>query len=216
MTLRLQCFIAGCAIAIVAGTASHLQAQGSLAAARELYASAAYEDALRMLDQLQAGQQAREERQTIGLYRILCLVAIGRTGEADQALETLVAQEPLYRPPTDELSPRMRTAFSDARKRLLPAIIQQQYRDAKAAYDRQDHEAAASAFAQMLAGLAEPEIAQAAAQPPLSDLRTLATGFHDLSVTAAAPPPPPAPAPVAVATPPPAPVRDFRRTYTVD
>jgi hypothetical protein len=217
MTPRLKRFIAGCTIAIVAATAhQELQAQGSVAAARELYAAAAYEDALKMLEQLHAGSQTREERQTIGLYRLLCLVAIGRTGEADQTLETLVAQEPLYRPPTDELSPRMRTAFSDARKRLLPSIIQQQYRDAKAAFDRQDHEAAASAFAQVLQGLADPEIAHAAAQPPLSDLRTLATGFHDLSVKTAAPPPPPLPAPVVVETPPPAPVRDFRRTYTVD
>jgi hypothetical protein len=219
MTKEARRFIAACAIAIVvSGAYQELQAQVSVAAARELYASAAYEDALKMLEQLHRGNQAREERQAVGLYRILCLVAVGRAAEADQALETLVAQEPLYRPSTDDLSPRMRTAFSEARKRLLPSIIQQQYRDAKAAYDRQDHAAAASAFAQVLEGLRDPEIAHAAAQPPLSDLKTLALGFHDLSVKASAPPPPlPAPAPIVVTAAPAAPpTRDYRRTYTVD
>jgi hypothetical protein len=217
--MPLRRFITAFAIVMIAGPAvQELHAERSITAARELYSSAAYEDALKMLDELRAGTQTREERRTIGLYRILCLVAVGRNGEADQALDTLVAQEPLYRPPADDLSPRMRTAFSEARRRLLPSIIQQQYRDAKAAYDRQDHVAAAAAFAQVLEGLADPEIAHAAAQPPLSDLRTLARGFHDLSVEATAPPPLlPAPAPVVIATAPPAPpARDYRRTYTVD
>jgi hypothetical protein len=218
MTMQFKRFIVGFAIVMVAGPASQdLHAAASVAAARELYTSAAYEDALKMLEELGAGAQTREDRRAIGLYRILCLVAVGRTAEADQALETLVSQEPLYRPPTDDLSPRMRTAFSEARKRLLPSIIQQQYRDAKAAYDREEHAAAAAAFAQVLAGLDDPEIAQAAAQPPLSDLRTLAKGFRDLSVEAAAPPPPlPAATPIVVTAPAAVPARDFRRTYTID
>ena len=218
MTTPLKRFIVGFAIVMVAGPASQeLHAEGSVAAARELYTSAAYEDALKMLEELRAGAQTREDRQAIGLYRILCLVAVGRGAEADQAIETLVSQEPLYRPSTDDLSPRMRTAFTDARKRLLPTIIQQQYRDAKAAYDRQEHEAAAKSFALVLEGLADPEIAQAAAQPPLADLGTLARGFHDLSVKAAAPPPPlPSAAPIVLTVPSAAPARDFLRTYTID
>ena len=221
MMLRLNTLAAASTIVcIVAGTTGQaLRAQGtSVSAARELYASAAYEESLRMLDALQAGGPSREDRQTIGLYRILCLVAVGRSGEAEQALEMLVMQEPLYRPAMDDLSPRIRATFTDARKRLLPVIIQQQYRDAKVAYDRQQFAAAASSFALVLQELADPVIADLAAQPPLADLRTLATGFHDLSVEAAAPPPPPppAPAPVVVAAPPPAPVRDFRRVYTID
>jgi hypothetical protein len=218
MTRECKRFIVGCAIVMVAGPArQELHAQASVAAARELYTSAAYDDALKMLEELRTGPQPRADRQAIGLYRILCLVAIGRAADADQALETLVTQEPLYRPPPDDLPPRMRTAFSEARKRLLPSIIQQQYREAKADYDRGNHEAAAASFAQVLEGLADPEIAHAAAQPPLSDLKTLARGFHDLSVEAAAPPPPlPAVAPIVVTAQAAAPARDFRRTYTID
>lgn len=191
----------------------------SVGTARELYASAAYEESLAMLDGLLAAGPAREDRQAIGFYRILCLVALGRTAAADESLVALVTGEPLYQPPTGDLSPRIRAMFDDARTRLLPEVIQHRYRDAKAAYDREEFAAAAGAFALVLEALADPIVATAAAQPPLADLRTLATGFHDLSVKAAAPPavilPPPAPV-VVVAAPPPPPPRDFRRVYSTD
>jgi hypothetical protein len=220
MIARLKALAAAAAIAGIAAAATgqDLFAQGaSVAAARELYASAAYEDSLRMLDALQAGEPSREDRRTIGMYRVLCLIAIGRGAEAEQALELLVTKEPLYRPAIADLSPRIRATFTDARKRLLPVIIQQQYRDAKAAYDRQEFATAAASFALVLEEIADSDIADVAAQPPLADLRTLAAGFHDLSVEAATPPPPPpAPAPVIVEAPPPVPARDFHRVYTVD
>jgi hypothetical protein len=109
----------------------------------------------------------------------------------------------------------MRTAITEARRKLLPGIIQQQYLQAKAAYDRQEFPAAVTGFKQVLDGLADPDVAAAASQAPLSDLKTLTTGFYDLSVKATAPPPP---APVIVLPPAPAapapPVRDFLRVYT--
>ncbi len=62
----------------------------------------------------------------------------------------------------------------------------------------------------MLDALNDPYIGVAAQQPPLSDLRTVALGFYDLSVKSIPPPPPPpvmaapvAPAPVAAASAPP-------------
>ena len=214
---RLACAVV-VLVASVAATDARAQAP-SVAAARDLYASAAYEESLKMLDGLLTTGPSREDRQTIGFYRVLCFTALARTPEAERALESLVREEPLYRPPTDDLAPRIRTIFIEARTRLLPAIIQQQYHEAKAAYDREEFAAAATAFALVLDGLADPVIAEAAAQPPLSDLRTLARGFHDLSVEAAAPTPAllPAPAPVVViAAPPSPPARDFRRVYTID
>jgi TonB family protein len=63
----------------------------------------------------------------------------------------------------------------------------------------------------VLAGLNDPDIETVAAQPPLSDLKMLATGFHDLAAKAAAPPPAPA-APVASA-PAPAAVVQAARIY---
>lgn len=196
-----------CAIvAFVLGMAVSLQAQ-SLVAARELYASAEYHEALTLLDTLSNGQPSQEDRRTIELYRTLCLLAVGRRADADRAIETLVTYDPLYRPATDEIPPRMRAAFTDTRKRLLPSILQQKYVGAKAAFDRGEFASAVDGFKQVLDGLADPDMGSAVTQPPLSDLRMLAVGFHELSVKASAPPPAPvAPAPVAAV---PQPVRIY-------
>jgi TonB family protein len=201
-----------CSITMLLGIATTpADAQPSLAKARELYAAAAYDEALAALDALLPPEQ-QQEGETRALYRVLCLVALGRTGDAEAAIETLVTDHPLYRPPTDELSPRMRTALTTARKRLLPEIIQTRYAHAKAAYERGDFVTASTTFKWVLQAVGDSEIAHAAAHPPLSDLRTLAAGFRDLSDKAMAPPPPP-PAPVVV--PPPAPTRDYRRLYAM-
>ena len=106
----------------------------------------------------------------------------------------IIARDPLYQP-GDDLSPRMRTAFSEAKKRLLPSIVQQQYADAKGAFDRKEFESAASGFRRVMDALNDPDMGSAASKPPLADLRTLAAGFHDLSVKAIPPAPTPAPAP---------------------
>ena len=180
-------------LAVLLLAAAPAQAQPvSVAAARELYAAAEYEGALTMLDGLlQVAGLTSADRQTVELYRTLCLMAVGKTTEAAQAIDTMVARDPLYRPAADDIPPRVRTALTDARKRLLPSIIQQKYVVAKAAFDQKDFTAAAAGFTQVLRGLADPDIAPAAAEPPLSDLGLLAAGFSDLTARAAAPPPPP-------------------------
>jgi TonB-like protein len=174
---------------------------GDLAAARELYASAAYEDSLAMLNRLRAKDRTASQSRTIESYRAFCLLALGRAADADQAIEGLVAAEPSYHPNDSEVSPRVRLAFATVRRRMLPQIIQQQYTQAKASFDRKEYGVAADGFSRVLSVLADPDVAAEAKLPPLSDLRTLAIGFAELSAKAAAPPPPP-PAP----TPPPAPV----------
>lgn len=181
-------------VAFVLGMAVSVQAQ-SLVAARELYASAEYHEALTILDTLSNGDHSRDERRSIELYRTLCLLAVGRRADADRAIEMLVTHDPLYRPAGDDIPPRMRAAFTDTRKRLLPSILQQKYTGAKAAFDRGEFVNAVEGFKQVLDGLADPDMGPAATQSPLSDLRTLAAGFHDLSVKASMPPPAPAPAP---------------------
>jgi TonB family protein len=185
------------ALASLAGVlllAEPLHAQDSLAAARELYASAQYDEALEVLEKLSTGASSNAERQSIDLYRTLCLFAVGRRDDADRAIEAMIARDPLYRL-GDDLSPRTRSAFSDAKRRVLPVIVQQQYAEAKGTFERKEYEAAAAAFKRVIDALNDADIGPAANQPPLSDLRTLAAGFHDLSVKSIPPPPPPAPAP---------------------
>ena len=190
MTIELRTALAAyVVVAVLLVTPSEVEAQQTLAAARDLYASAAYSDALAMLNNLSAREPARDDRQLIELYRTLCLVALGRKDEADRAVETMIARDPFYRPPTDDLPPRMRSAFSAARKRLLPTIVQHKYLEAKGAFDRRDFARAASGFTQVLQALSDPDLAPVTSQPPLADLRILAEGFHDLSEKAVASPP---------------------------
>lgn len=212
MIRRLKCAV--CAVAIAAAHAALAQspalasapaAEDSLSEARGLYAAAAYEEALAILDRLRATGQDAHHR-VIEQYRAFCLLALGRSWDAELAIEAIITAEPLYRPSDEEISPRLLSAFSDVRRRMLPIIIRTKYATAKAAFDRSAFGAAADGFKDVLNVLADPDVGAAASQPPLSDLRTLAAGFYDLSATAAAPPPPsPSPLPPALPAPPPPP-----------
>lgn len=170
-------------------------AQDSMTTARDLYAAAAYEDALVVLNRLRTRDRSGDENRTIEQYRAFCLLALGRAQEAEQAIEGIVAAEPLYFPSPADVSPRVRAVFTDVRRRMLPSIVQKRYAQAKAAYDRKEFKAAEAGFKGVLDVLADPDLGAAANQPPLSDLRTLTVGFHELSAAAAAPPPPPPPPP---------------------
>ena len=201
--MKVNTSLTACVVAaFIVIAAPRVRAEEPLATARELYAAASYDEALTMLNGLMNGDFSREERQSIELYRALCLFAVGRAVEADRAIEKMIAQEPLYQPSADDISPRMRTAFTEARKRLLPSIIQQKYAEAKAAYDQRDYVVSTTVFKQVLDGLADPDMAAVANQSPLADLRTLAVGFHELSVKASTPPPLP---PIPIAAPAPGP-----------
>jgi TonB family protein len=179
------------AVVIVSASVREAHAQGTLSAARELYAAAAYDDALATLNTLNARGDAISDSGSVALYRALCLYALDRTAEGDQAVEAMVAEHPSYRPALDELSPRMRTTIVDMRKRLLPGILQQKYADAKMAYERHDYAPAAVGFKQVIDGLSDPDLAVLARQSPLADLATLAAGFRDLAEKALMPEPAP-------------------------
>ena len=170
-----------------------LFAQDSLSAARDLYASAAYEDALAVLSRLNAAGLRPDDGRTADQYRALCLLALGKTAEASQAIEAVVAGQPLYRPSEGDVSPRVRTAFSDVRRRVLPGLVQQRYGQYKVAFDRKDYQTASAGFNELLALYADPDLANAAGRPPLADLRVLIGGFYELSLQALAPPPAPEP-----------------------
>jgi hypothetical protein len=217
MTRHMRPIVATWTLAMILAAVTTSSAQESLTNARQLYASADYRSALTMLNALLAASPSPQERQSIELYRTFCLVAIGSTDEANKAIEAMVSRDPLYRPNMDEVPPRLRTVFSDARKRMLPALIQERYIIAKTAFDRGDMKSAADGFTQVLLALADPDIETAAKQAPLSDLRVLASGFNDLTVRALTPPPVPV-VPLVPQAPPPPPVTVAREPviYTQD
>jgi len=191
------------ALALFAATAA---GQDSISSARELYAHAAYEDALVLLDRLRAADRPGTEARIVEQYRAFCLLALGRASDAERAIEAVVQADPSFRPSSSEVSPRLLTAFTDVRKRMLPGIVQAKYASAKAAFDRKEWKTAEHGFQQVIQVLNDPDLQAAASQPPLSDLRTLAGGFRDLAQTSAAPPPPPPPVEAPPPPPPPAPV----------
>jgi TonB family protein len=181
--------------------------------ARDLYASARYDEALAVLNDLRPADTGTtvSDRKSIEQYRSLCLLALGRGSEAESAIAAVVTADPSYLPGEIEASPRVRAAFSDVRKRLLPDLAHGRYSDAKALFDRKDYASATPRFRQVLVLLDDPDMGG-----KLTDLRTLVNGFLDLSVAAMAPPPEaPRPAPAAVPPPPVVPQPDPNRIYTM-
>jgi len=117
-------------------------AQDPLSAAKDLYASAAYEDALSTLSRIDADAAAPELSRQVDEYRAFCLYALGRTREAESAAETMIRRQPLARLDAADASPRLESMFSDVRKRLLPSLIREQFRAARTAIDQKSYGAA--------------------------------------------------------------------------
>src|SRR4051812_26747317 len=69
-------------------------AQVSIAAARDLYAAAAYDEALERLNDLRLSKHPSDEDRIIEQYRALCLFALGRATDAERAIEAMVVAAP--------------------------------------------------------------------------------------------------------------------------
>jgi TonB family protein len=187
MRSRLLLLVLLSSVASTAPAAAQAPPPDPLGAARDLYASARYDEALAVLDDLHpAADTSTIERRSIEQYRSLCLLALGRGQEAESAIAQVITADPAYVPSESEASPRVRSAFSEVRRRLLPDIARARYADAKAVFDRKDYPAAKAAFQSVLGLLDDPDM-----NAGLPDLKVLAKGFLDLSVAATTPPPAP-------------------------
>ena len=177
-------------------------AQDELTAARALYASARYDEALEHLDRLRfATATIPDQSLTVEKYRALCLLALGREGEAESAFAGVVAADPSYLPDTREVSPSVRAFFRGVRRRMLPGVVRAEYAEARAAYRRGEYAGAAEGFEAVSALLADEDM-----EPGHEDLKELADGFAELGreqalaaergPDTAAPPPAPVAPPV--------------------
>lgn len=169
-------FVVGLGLAFAADA----RAQDALQQVRVLYASAAYEDALSMAARMQATGVKPEVEQ----YRVFCLVALGRTAEAEKAIATVVKEDPAFLPDASETSPRIHEMFNRVRRTLVPEIAQRMYLDARGALDRRDRDAAMAKFTALVTLIDttfkdSPELEQD--EPMLGELKLLASGFLDLS-----------------------------------
>jgi TonB family protein len=177
-------------------TAGAQPAPPDLSAAKALYASASYEDALAALAKT-GGEDAQEVEQ----YRALCLLALGRTAEARQALERMVTLQPGYTINDTDVSPRLVTMFHEVRKQLLPAAAKRIYSTAKTSFENKNYVAASAQFKAMFALLDDPDMSDQSAG--LADLKMLGEGFvaladSQIAAAAAKPATPPASAPAPV------------------
>ena len=147
-----------------------------LGRAKELYRSAAYDEALGILDTISTA--AASDSLEVNEFRVFCLVALDRKEEARTAIAALITANPSYELSETQASPRVRAVFKDVRQSLLPTLVQRAYADAKAAFDRKDPQATAQ-FEHVLTLLHDPDLAQ---NSELTDLGVVATAFRDLSV----------------------------------
>jgi hypothetical protein len=183
-------------------------ADDPLDTAKTLYMSASYEEALSALTNLPSSVDADQADK----FRALCLLALNRTQDAQQALEQLATRRPLLKFDESE-SPKLVTMFREARARVLPNAAKAMYSTAKANFEQRQLTKAAGQFSELIALLSEKEFAS---QASFADLRMLAEGFSKLTdqqlaserATAAAAKPA-APEPVA-----PVPVVDPNKIYT--
>jgi TonB family protein len=165
-------------IALIAA-ATGLGAQDELRAAKDLYASAAYEDALVTLSHLDGGSAAPEIVRQVDQYRAFSLYALGRTREAETVAESMVRKDPLARLDSVDASPRLEQMFVDVRKRLLPSLIRERFRTARSAIDAKSFDIAKPPLTEARLMIADAE-KLGVKDDGLGDLSVLIDGFLQL------------------------------------
>ena len=158
--------------AFVVALASPGAAQETLQHVKDLYASAAYEDALGVLSRLQSPEQRLE----IERYRVFCLIALDRTPEAETAIQAILSEDPLFSP--GEAAPRVVELFKRVKRQTTPQLARALYTDGKAAMERKERDLAVRKFEQLLQLTDDPAVQS---ESLVGELRLLASGFLDLA-----------------------------------
>ena len=160
------------------GAAALLTAVGSLRAddplrdVKQLYDTAAYEETLVALAQLDDSVFIDQ----VDEYRALCLLALHRDAEAERAVERLVLRHPLPLDGLNDRSPKFTALYHSVRDRLLPGLANESYRAARASFEGKDYPAAARQFGESLELLRSAEVPAA-----LRDWELLAKEFRVLA-----------------------------------
>ena len=159
-------------------------AQEGLEVVVGLYTAAAYDEALTALERVRPTVVDPAERVSVDRYRMLCLLALGRTADAEAVIGELLEGYPSYSLSEADASPRVLRTFTATRLRALPGVVRRRYASAKALYDGRQFEQAAVAFAVVNDLLADPSLSSIDAS--LTDLGQLSQGFKQLSLATVA------------------------------
>src|SRR5580765_6730158 len=106
---------------VLGGVALASSSDDTLVRAKSLYAAAAYDEALAVLDQLQ--NAPAEDSMSVAEYRVFCLLALDRGDEARKNINGMLRNNPRYLPAPDHTSPRIQNIFRDVRRESLPKIV---------------------------------------------------------------------------------------------
>jgi TonB family protein len=152
------------------------QATDPLAKAKALYESAEYDQALALMQGVDSATITDDQAQGLALYEALCLLALDHKTDAEKSIEHVMLADPLFRA-ADDSPPRLRALVDNVRARMRPVLARQHYEVGKMLFAAEDHAGALKEFTLVMQLTDAPGVLTAT----LSDIRTLASGFHDLS-----------------------------------
>jgi hypothetical protein len=191
MKNRLPQTIGACGlVAVVLATTSVTAGQviDTLVKAKALYAEASYDEALVALK----GNDGAEAYQ----YRALCFLALGKTQDAERAIESLINVAPTFAVSDADLPPRLVTLFAQTRKRVMPGVVKRLFTEARADFQARNMTTARDKFEKVLTLTKDPAMADSA---DAVDLQLLVASYIDI-VKNSAPAPVPAANPVRTGT----------------
>jgi TonB family protein len=180
LALRLGRTLAATVLAVLT-IVTAAAAQEPLTKAKALYDSAAYEDALTVLAQVDIPEAQQ--------VRALCLLALGRSQDAAAVVEQLVTVQPSYEASAQEAPPRFVALVSEAKRKLLPQLARKAFTEGRDQFRSGAREDALRRFDLVMTLTSDPSFKQTS---EAEDLRTLASGFIDLVKASPSTPAPPA------------------------
>jgi len=152
-----------------------------LAGVKALYAAADYDAALIVLSTDDVASAPGADQ-----YRALCLLALGRIDETERLVESLIRRDPSFRVSVTDVTPRMIALYEQTRQRLLPAILDDRFREAKATYEQGGYEQATTQFNALKALLADEEASASESASVPRDLQRVVDEFLKLAAAARA------------------------------
>jgi len=155
---------------------------------RELYAAAAYEDALALIGRLDGERSlGATARRDLEATRALCHLALGRQAEAEASMQKIVALDPAFE--FADAAPSVRAAYQRVRQGHLRAEVRRQFTLGREAYTAGNREEAAARFRLVQQLTTDPVLTAVDDAAILADMRLLAETFL---VLVTGPPPGPA------------------------
>jgi tetratricopeptide (TPR) repeat protein len=152
-----------------------------LAGVKALYAAADYDAALIVLSTDDVASVPGADQ-----YRALCLLALGRIDETERLVESLIRRDPSFRMSVTDVTPRMIALYRQPRQRLLPGILEDRFREAKATYEQGRYDDATTQFNALKALLADEEASSSDGTIVARDLRRVVDEFLKLAAAARA------------------------------